>query len=300
MKAYRKRLAATSAVLALLATTATSGAVLAQGAKAPAQEANAPAANAAKPAQEGQPQARSEQQERDAAQAGNPSETAGTQMRAVSDLKDMDVYNVGGNEIGEVRNVLIGPDNKIQIVVEYGGFLGVGERQVSLPLNHFEVRDDRLVINGPSDEELKGFPAYTGPQQGQSDAKADQRVALVVFVVPARAVADAADEKRAFPVSDLMDREVYNLAGEQIGDVERVLKGESDRLFVVVGHGGFLSVGEKQILLPMERLKLRDDRLVISGLTDREVQAMPEFKPDGRDFRELNGADNAELTVHPR
>lgn len=290
MTFHRMRFTATSTALALLATTVGSGALLAQQ---PAQAT--PNAAAAEPAQKSQSEARAQPQDRDT-QATSLPDADGKLMLAISDLDDTDVYNAAGNEIGEVRNVLIGPDNKVQLVLEYGGFLGVGERQVSLPLNHFQVRDDDLVITGPSDAELKALPAYTGPQAGYSDARDDQRVALVVFVAPASAVADL--QKRTMPVSDLMDREIYNLAGQQIGDVERVLRGESDRLFVVVGHGGFLSVGEKQILLPIERLELRDDRLVISGLTDDEIKAMPEFKPSGRDFRELNGSDNAELTVY--
>ena len=92
-------------------------------------------------------------------------------MLAVSELENMDVFNARGNEIGDVENVLIGPNNQIQLVVTYGGFLGIGERRVTLPLNHVQVQNDRLVVTGPTDEELKALPAYTAPPQGHRDAE---------------------------------------------------------------------------------------------------------------------------------
>jgi sporulation protein YlmC with PRC-barrel domain len=113
------------------------------------------------------------------------------------------------------------------------------------------------------------------------------------------ALPSAAAPTRAFPVSSLMNREIYNLRGNWVGDIERVLMGEGNKLFVVVGHGGFLELGEKQVLIPMERIQVRDDRLVVQGYTDEQIRAMPEFRFDqARGYRELERTYNADLALY--
>ena len=97
-------------------------------------------------------------------------------------MRTWNVLNARGNEIGDVENVLIGPNNQIQLVVAYGGFLGIGERRVTLPLNHVQVQNDRLVATGLTDEELKALPAYTAPPQGYRDAENTYRAAVIAFV----------------------------------------------------------------------------------------------------------------------
>jgi sporulation protein YlmC with PRC-barrel domain len=246
------------------------------------------------------------------AQTASPTAASSTRMLAVSELEDMDVYNAGGNEIGDVENVLIGPNNQIQLVVAYGGFLGIGDRRVVMPLDQFRVQNDRLVVSGRTDEQLKALPAYGDtPPQGYRDAERTYRTAVVLYapvaigtatVDPAPATtgavppATSATQSRSFAVSALMNREVYNVRGQQLGDVERVLMGEGNKMYVVLGHGGFLGLGEKQILLPMERIQLRDERLVVNGLTDDEIRAMPEFHWNtARGYRELERDARAEV-----
>src|ERR671910_903374 len=118
-----------------------------------------------------------------AATATQPSATgtvaAGTgaarQFSSVSELEDMNVYNARGNQLGEVEDVLIGPNNQTFLVVGFGGFLGLGERKVVLPLDRFQLQNDRLVIAGMEEEQLRALPAYTTGAQGYRSAETDFR-----------------------------------------------------------------------------------------------------------------------------
>lgn len=56
--------------------------------------------------------------------------------------------------------------------------------------------------------------------------------------------------------STLMDARVVSAAGEAIGDVEDLIVGPDGRIAgVVVGVGGFLDVGEKDVAFEMARLE---------------------------------------------
>lgn len=86
--------------------------------------------------------------------------------------------------------------------------------------------------------------------------------------------------------SKLEDMSLYNAAGEKMGDVEEVMTGPENRLFVVISHGGFLGLGQKQVAMPVEQLAMRGDRLVAEGLTDDQIKAMPAFDDGQAGYKE--------------
>ena len=93
----------------------------------------------------------------------------------------MNVYNARGNQLGEVEDVLIGPNNQTFLVVAYGGFLGLGERQVVLPMDRFQLQNDRLIVAGMTEDQLRALPAYTRGAQGYRAAENDFRTELSPF-----------------------------------------------------------------------------------------------------------------------
>ena len=111
-------------------------------------------------------------------------------------------------------------------------------------------------------------------------------------------ISAGAGQTRAFAAQDLMDREIYNLRGQQLGDVERVLIGQGDRAYVVIGHGGFLGLGEKEILLPLDQIRVQGNRLVMPGMTDDQIRAMPEFRRNAaQGYREADRGYSANVGV---
>jgi hypothetical protein len=103
--------------------------------------------------------------ERTAAQTGNEVEQAvgpNAQITAgelAAGINGVDVPNpattlttaavktAGGEAVGEVRSVDVGPDGKaVAITVEVGGFLGVGERAVSIDAKKFTYLKDRNIL----------------------------------------------------------------------------------------------------------------------------------------------------------
>lgn len=132
-------------------------------------------------------------------------------------------------------------------------------------------------------------------QPGQEQQAQIQAPATTGSIPPAAGATDA----RAFSTRELMDRNIYNLRGEQFGDVERVLIGQGNRGYVVIGHGGFLGLGEKKIMLPLEQIRVQGDRLVMPGLTDDQIRAMPEFNAGAvQGYREADAAYRVNIGLH--
>ena len=75
---------------------------------------------------------------------------------------------------------------------------------------------------------------------------------------PARpaTVAPTQEMKGAWHVKDFYQTNVYNMAGEKIGDVNDIVVDESGKVTaVVLGVGGFLGIGEKEVSMKTDEVK---------------------------------------------
>ena len=94
--------------------------------------------------------------------AAVPTETLTTEM-----LIGAAVYNPDDGAIAEVADLVVAPDGKISdVVMDVGGFLGMGEHRVAIPLDRVTVAqaeggEVRVFVNMTKDE-LKALPAYQG------------------------------------------------------------------------------------------------------------------------------------------
>jgi sporulation protein YlmC with PRC-barrel domain len=253
---------------------------------------------------QGAPQVRVEAMAQDPA----GSSTAGRQVRQVSAsaLTAMDVMNGRGQQVGDVERLVRGEDKKIYAVVGHGGLFGLGEKQILLPVDRLMMHDGRLMIVGLTDEQIKAMPSYDAKAGRYSEVEASALAPLTVAAVPPAPGVDAAEitgttgtpAARSFQVSTLLQKDIYNPQGQQLGDIERVLVGVDDKMYVVIGHGGFLGLGEKQILLPFDRIKVREDRLTVTGLTDDQIKAIPEFDRNARGYRDADRNRQADFPTY--
>ncbi|WP_158596076.1 PRC-barrel domain-containing protein [Oleomonas cavernae] len=87
----------------------------------------------------------------------------GTDMRA-GDLIGAEVTNSTGEAVGEIEDLVIGPDQKVTgAIVSVGGFLGVGDKLISIALSDIQVTPTKdgeyQVMVSASKDELKALPA---------------------------------------------------------------------------------------------------------------------------------------------
>lgn len=112
---------------------------------------------------------------------------------------------------------------------------------------------------------------------------------------PARAAPAAASMNGQWRASKLIGVDVYNQQNEKLGEINELIVDHSGRVAgAVIGVGGFLGMGERNILVAMDKLQFRDndrrgttgtgadrdwypDRAVMNANKD-QLKAMPEFK----------------------
>ena len=88
--------------------------------------------------------------------------------------------------------------------------------------------------------------------------------------------------------SELLDENIVNAANESVGDVNDVILDANGKVAsIVVGVGGFLGMGEKDVALSFDQLSFardNDNGLVVStNATKESLQAAPAYvKPDKR------------------
>jgi sporulation protein YlmC with PRC-barrel domain len=101
--------------------------------------------------------------ERDGWRQANDDEIAGLNAEA---LDDVDVYGVDDEEIGEIDDVVMGENGRIEsLIVEVGGFLGIGEKDVAVPLDEVRLLKEQNGDNwrayiDTTEEKLESMPEY--------------------------------------------------------------------------------------------------------------------------------------------
>ena len=76
-------------------------------------------------------------------------------------LESMDVHNFNGEDIGAVDNVLIAEDKATHLIVGHGGFLGIGDTEVAIPISkaRFNVESETVYID-VTEEQMDRAPDF--------------------------------------------------------------------------------------------------------------------------------------------
>lgn len=103
------------------------------------------------------------------AQKSESGSAAGSAMGSAStasleELMDKEVVGTAGEQVGEVSDVLVDADGKPQkVVIEHGGFLGMGQREVALDIGDIQMQGDQVQIS-TTKEELSAMPEWDSSQ----------------------------------------------------------------------------------------------------------------------------------------
>jgi hypothetical protein len=82
-------------------------------------------------------------------------------LQGVASLKGMPAFSADDRDLGEVVEVIRGPDGKIEALhIEVGRFLGMGDRTVKIDANAFERLEDRIKLKIRGDA-VRSLPEAT-------------------------------------------------------------------------------------------------------------------------------------------
>ncbi len=115
----------------------------------------------------------------------------------------------------------------------------------------------------------------TGQQQAGT-LRLDQERVRQAFEVGGQQPQGANAQQQQVAASDLAGMQVYNGRGETLGRVDRVLQDptQRDRHYVLLQTDQSFGFDQNQVILPLERVSMRNNRLVVTGVTESDLQAM--------------------------
>lgn len=126
-----------------------------------------------------------------------------------------------------------------------------------------------------------GVASAQAPAQSAAQAPAAPvagRAPLGVTVIELEAVVVGWSVER-----DLLGKTVVNDKNDKIGKIDDLIISPSKdgstpaASFAIVGVGGFLGIGKRDVAIPIEQIKLNQKQLTLPGATKDALKAMPPF-----------------------
>jgi putative membrane protein len=114
--------------------------------------------------QEEQP-ATAMQGEQEAMETEQQAATEAQQPISIEEVLGAEVVNAAGEEIGEIEDVVLDQNGDYYAILSVGGFLGIGEKKVAVPLDELELGEDQVyLMTAATEEQLEQMPEYDEQQ----------------------------------------------------------------------------------------------------------------------------------------
>ncbi len=188
-------------------------------------------------------------------------------------------------DIGEVNDVILSRDGKVDsVLVDIGGFLGIGERQVAVGMEAIRFVSDSATADAPDDfflvmtaarADLEAAPDYmTAAPMADATGTMREPVMREGFMVA---------EGDYLTSDKLQGATVYDMNDKVVGEVGTlVLTGDGQVTQAIIDVGGFLGMGEKPVAMNLAdidilRNEAGDDVRVYLSTTKEQLEAMPAY-----------------------
>lgn len=206
------------------------------------------------------------------------------------------------DDIGEINDVILSRDGAVDaVLVDIGGFLGMGERQVAVNMSALRFisddsteddPDDYFLVMTAADVNIQQAPEYQPMSRSIADAGHTAGEATMPETTPGMGVGGADPfmregyspaEREVLTAERLTGARVYDANDNDVGEVgQLVLDADGQVNAAVIDVGGFLGMGEKPVSLDLSELTILradagDDLRVYVSQTKEELEAMPDY-----------------------
>jgi hypothetical protein len=157
----------------------------------------------------------------------------------------------------------------------------------ALPSAPAEPADPAAPVPGDSSqaapEVMPAQPSVTPPTQSSEAPLSIEPAAPKSAEAAGNARFLARQDSSDFLASNLLNQSVYNSQDEVIGDINDLVTDNSGKVVaVLIGSGGFLGLGEKDVAIRFEDLKLTRDEnnnvKVIANLDKETLASAPDYE----------------------
>lgn len=219
------------------------------------------------------------------------------------------VYNGTAEDaqnIGKVTDLVLDKDGNVEsAVIGVGGFLGLGAKDVTFDFDKMQWAEkdgDRWLIADVTKEALEAQPAFDStpykpapateraPGVTTSDTVSEAPAATAPVIAPAEGNL----------ASLIIGESVYNGTGDEAQDIGKVndvvLSPEGKAQSLVIGVGGFLGMGQKNVAFDFDKATWAErdgDRWLVVEATKESLEALPDFDRRAYDVAPTTSADNS-------
>jgi hypothetical protein len=104
----------------------------------------------------------------------------------------------------------------------------------------------------------------------------------------AQAVDGASLSRADVKVAKIAGMDVFNEKGEQVGDIDSLARGQDRRIYVLMTYRGARWPGNKKVAVPLDRMILQSGRLLLLGVGEKQLLAMPSVPHIGHPYQALS------------
>jgi len=89
-------------------------------------------------------------------------QTAGSSVTVTTtEMRDVANGNDSGEKIGDINDLIVAPNKSVSYaIVGVGGFLGMNEHNVAVPVSRLKQQMGKIVLPGATKDALKAAPKF--------------------------------------------------------------------------------------------------------------------------------------------
>jgi len=77
----------------------------------------------------------------------------------------------------------------------------------------------------------------------------------------------------------ILGKIVYNENNQKVGKIDDLIVAPDSAVsFAIIGAGGFAGLGRHDVAIPVQQIKLQDNKFVLPGATKEAIKALPKFE----------------------
>ena len=212
----------------------------------------------------------------------------GTAVTSVNQVPD------NWRNVANISDIVMTHDGEMRgILIDIGGFLGIGARTVMINFNALELVervdnngrfDGVYVVMNTTREQLENAPVYEGNQEMMHDTRVavDQARYRVGVGEPLDGYVRA--DFTSLSVNALTSAGVYDASNERVAGVNDIIVSADGQMeAVLVDVGGFLGLGTHTVAVPMDNLEIyhntgTDSVRIYLNMTEEQLENLPEYQ----------------------
>jgi len=224
-----------------------------------------------------------------------------------SKIIDQTVKNDGGEELGEIDDLIMSRNGKIKkVILSVGGFLGIGDRLVAVPFKSLQISEKGDIVYNVTKQQLEKHPVFTYKREGFDEYYYSPPPPYGSFALAPPGYQGNfpyGHPYGSFPrgryrgeygawgweyyperlrVSGILNRSVWNEAGQEVSEIDDLIIGRNAKVeTIILSVGEFLGMEEKLVALPFKPLKVNGAGIVYNG-TQQQLKELPGFHYEKR------------------